>query len=65
MSGEWKIRRGFLMASVCLLAAAEIFGDTIVLKNGRRITALSVTQQGDKVSYENTFRNPDTAARNR
>jgi len=52
MSGEWKIRRGFLMASVCLLAAAEIFGDTIVLKNGRRITALSVTQQGDKVSYE-------------
>ena len=40
------------MASVCLLAAAEIFGDTIVLKNGRRITALSVTQQGDKVSYE-------------
>ncbi len=40
------------MASVCLAAAAGISGDTIVLKNGRRITALSVTQEGDKVSYE-------------
>ena len=27
-------------------------GDTIVLKNGRRITALSVTQEGEKITYE-------------
>jgi tetratricopeptide (TPR) repeat protein len=40
------------MASVCLLAAAGISGDTIVLKNGRRITAWSVTQEGGKISYE-------------
>ena len=32
------------MAWVCLAAAAGINGDTIVLKNGRRITALSVTR---------------------
>src|SRR2546427_10746442 len=52
MSREWKIRQGLLMASLCLAAAAGISGDTIVLKNGRRIKALSVTQEGDKISYE-------------
>jgi tetratricopeptide (TPR) repeat protein len=52
MSREWKIRRGLLMASLCHAAAAGVSGDTIVLKNGRRITALSVTQGGEKVSYE-------------
>jgi tetratricopeptide (TPR) repeat protein len=40
------------MAAVCLLVAASTPGDTIVLKNGRRITALSVTQTADKVTYE-------------
>jgi tetratricopeptide (TPR) repeat protein len=35
-----------------LLAAASTPGDTIVLKNGRRIPALSVTQTGNKVTYE-------------
>jgi tetratricopeptide (TPR) repeat protein len=40
------------MAAVCLLAAASTPGDTIVLKNGRRIAALSVTQTGNKVTYE-------------
>ncbi len=47
-----KIWRGILLGGVVLLAAAAMPGDTIVLKNGRRITALSVTQEGDKVTYE-------------
>jgi hypothetical protein len=34
------------------MAAGVTLGDTIVLKNGRRIVALSVTQAGDKVVYE-------------
>jgi tetratricopeptide (TPR) repeat protein len=32
--------------------AGTVRGDTIVLKNGRRITALSVTQEGEKITYE-------------
>jgi tetratricopeptide (TPR) repeat protein len=52
MGSIWKIRRPMLLAVVCLVAAASMPGDTIVLKNGRRIVALSVTQTGDKVTYE-------------
>jgi len=52
MSRVRKILGGSLIVAVCLAVAANTFGDTIVLKNGRRITALSVTQQGDKISYE-------------
>ncbi len=37
---------------VCLVATTGARGDTIVLKNGRRITALSVTQEGEKITYE-------------
>jgi tetratricopeptide (TPR) repeat protein len=47
-----KICRTLLMTAACLVAATTAVSDTIVLKNGRRILALSVTQQGDKVSYE-------------
>ncbi len=47
-----KIRGAFLFAVVGCLTAVSAIGDTIVLKNGRRITALSVTQAGDKISYE-------------
>ena len=43
---------GILLGAAVLLAAVATRGDTIVLKNGRRITALSVTQEGDKVTYE-------------
>jgi len=32
--------------------AASLRADTIVLKNGRRIVALSVTDEGDKIRYE-------------
>src|SRR6202790_4031504 len=35
-----------------LLAAQPISADTIVLKNGRRILALSVVEAGDKVRYQ-------------
>jgi tetratricopeptide (TPR) repeat protein len=47
-----KIWRLSLIVAVCLPAAVSARGDTIVLKNGRRITALSVTQAGDKITYE-------------
>jgi tetratricopeptide (TPR) repeat protein len=52
MERIWKIRRAPLLLSVCLIAAAIALGDTIVLKNGRRIAALSVTQEGNKITYE-------------
>jgi tetratricopeptide (TPR) repeat protein len=45
--------RFFLSAVVLLPGVASICSaDTIVLKNGRRIVALSVTQEGDKVRYQ-------------
>jgi tetratricopeptide (TPR) repeat protein len=48
-----RIRRGAQLAAICLVAAAGARGgDTIVLKNGRRIIALSVTQEGGKIIYE-------------
>jgi tetratricopeptide (TPR) repeat protein len=37
---------------LCLLAAQPASADTIVLKNGRRILALSVTEEGGKVRYQ-------------
>ena len=37
---------------LCLLAAQPVSADTIVLKNGRRILALSVTEEGGKVRYQ-------------
>jgi tetratricopeptide (TPR) repeat protein len=52
MEQSWKICRASLLAAICLAAAANTRGDTIVLKNGRRITALSVTQEGEKITYE-------------
>jgi tetratricopeptide (TPR) repeat protein len=48
----WKLRREILVLASAAIAAVATPGDTIVLKNGRRITALSVTQVGDKVTYE-------------
>ncbi len=52
MGWSRKIWGGILLGAAALLAAVATPGDTIVLKNGRRITALSVTQEGDKVTYE-------------
>src|SRR6202030_4671854 len=52
MKRSWKIRPASLLAAICLVAASLTRGDTIVLKNGRRIIALSVTQEGEKITYE-------------
>src|SRR6202166_556878 len=41
-----------MVIGLCLLAAQPASADTIVLKNGRRILALSVTEEGDKVRYQ-------------
>lgn len=40
-----------LAAGLSLLSAAQACADTIVLKNGRRISALSVVVDGEKVRY--------------
>src|SRR5271163_2486956 len=45
-------RRTLLLFAVACLAAATVRADTIVLKNGRRIVALNVKEEGDKVTYE-------------
>jgi tetratricopeptide (TPR) repeat protein len=47
-----KFRREVLLALACLGVTPNATGDTIVLKNGRRIAVLSVTQAGDKITYE-------------
>jgi tetratricopeptide (TPR) repeat protein len=52
MAGSLKVCREIVAALVCFVAASYALGDTIVLKNGRRISALSVTKEGDKISYE-------------
>jgi tetratricopeptide (TPR) repeat protein len=45
--------RIFFLGLVCLLGSASALrADTIVLKNGRRIVALSVVEDGDKVRYQ-------------
>jgi len=43
--------RFFLFGGALLLLGAQVKPDTIVLKNGRRITALSAVEEGDKVRY--------------
>jgi len=51
----WRWVFFFAWAVLCAFAAAPAAvaqGNTIVLKNGRRIAALSVSQDGDKVRYE-------------
>ena len=45
--------RGFFLALALLLGGVPpATADTIVLKNGRRIVALSVVEEGDKVKYQ-------------
>ncbi len=43
--------RFFLFGAALLLLSAHAVADTIVLKNGRRIAALSAFEEGDKVKY--------------
>src|SRR5277367_1282180 len=47
-------RAGYVLfvAAALLFASAAVHADTIVLKNGRRIVALNVREEGDKVKYE-------------
>src|SRR5580692_9171939 len=45
-------RRALLLCAVMFFAAVEAPADTIVLKNGRRIVANNVREEGDKVKYE-------------
>src|ERR1700747_931579 len=40
-----------LLGVALLLLSAQAAADTIVLKNGRRIAALSAFEEGDKVRY--------------
>ncbi len=46
------MRRAAPIATLFLLAVSSAAADTIVLKNGRRIMASSVTEEADRVSYE-------------
>jgi tetratricopeptide (TPR) repeat protein len=46
------VGRILFFASALLFAGAAARADTIVLKNGRRILALSVVEEGDRVKYE-------------
>ena len=41
-----------VVVSALLLVVASASADTIVLKNGRRITAFNVIEAGDKIKYE-------------
>ena len=43
--------RGVLLCVVLLFLSSRAAADTIVLKNGRRIMALSAVEEGDKVKY--------------
>src|SRR5580704_1705297 len=45
-------RRALMLCAVMFFAAVEARADTIVLKNGRRIIANNVREEGDKVKYE-------------
>ncbi|MGC0772589.1 MAG: hypothetical protein WB543_06605 [Candidatus Acidiferrum sp.] len=47
-----RARRILLLAAIIFLSGAAAQADTIVLKNGRRIAALSARVEGDKVTYE-------------
>jgi Tetratricopeptide repeat len=46
------VHRAAPLAALLLLAVSSAAADTIVLKNGRRITAANVTDDGEHVSYE-------------
>jgi tetratricopeptide (TPR) repeat protein len=43
--------RGILLGAALLLISGRAAADTIVLKNGRRIVALSAVEEGDKIKY--------------
>ncbi len=46
------VRVFFLVLALLLAGVRPASADTIVLKNGRRIVALSVVEEGDKIKYQ-------------
>src|SRR5580704_3352411 len=46
------VHRAAPVVALLLLAVSSAAADTIVLKNGRRITAANVTDDGEHVSFE-------------
>jgi len=52
MQRRWKTWAGVSLAAALVGAIPARSSDTIVLKNGRRIVALSAAIEGDKVRYE-------------
>ena len=44
--------RAIALAATSVCLATCLFADTIVLKNGKRIVALSTFEEGDKIRYE-------------
>jgi tetratricopeptide (TPR) repeat protein len=52
MRQTFRGKRVFFLAVVLCLAAASAHADTIVLKNGRRIVANNVREEGDKIKFE-------------
>src|SRR5271157_5194690 len=52
MQRGWKVTRMALLLAGILLAATAVRADKIVLKNGRKIIAYNVVEDGDKVRYE-------------
>ncbi len=50
--GFWRLTRVAIGLISVLVLASTGRADTIVLKNGRRIVALSVVEDGDKIRYE-------------
>src|SRR3990172_6086727 len=47
--------RVFSLALLLCVAAPLASAETIILKNGRRIVASSITEEGDKIFYESGF----------
>ena len=54
MQWQWRTWAGVSLAAALLGAVPARGSDTIVLKNGKRIVALSAVIEGDKVRYETT-----------
>src|SRR5271157_5259932 len=52
MQRKWSTTKNALLLAGMLLAATSARADKIVLKNGRKIVAYNVVEDGDKVRYE-------------
>src|ERR1700677_849029 len=48
----WCMRSALLAGALLLLVASSAAADTILLKNGRRIVASNVVEDGERITYE-------------